>query len=325
MRGAFCAWACALVLSLPCAVRAAELQVHAPGRCADADAIRAQVENLIGRPLAQVERVDFEVEISARPSGDFMLALRMREGSAEPRTRELLGASCAEVGEAAAVAIALAITGDDVPLAQRLAEQHAASRSTVVAPPDAKADRPAPSPPIAPRARAAEPSPWWFAVALAGTLDGGTLPALAPGGQLELIGGLQAFSLRVYGGAFAAQEARLPESDAGAELGLVLGGALLCGERALGALRALACAGAELGSLSGEGLVKMPKPRSVLFGALRADAGLGFELQAPFWLVARAGVSVPFARREFQINRGTTVHRPASVSGRVLLGVELKL
>jgi len=327
MRGALCALATLVcALSAPFAARAAELQVSAPGQCTDADAIRAQVENLIGRPLADVERVDFAVAINARASGDFLLALRIteRDGSAEARTRELLGASCAEASEAAAVAIALAITGDEKPLAQHLAEQAAASR-TPATPPTTEADRSPPSPPVPAHARAAAPSPWWFAVALGGTLDGGILPALAPGAQLELAAGLHAFSLRAYGGAFAAQETRLSQSDAGAELWLMLGGALLCGERELAALRALACAGAELGSLSGEGLVKMPKPRSVLFGALRADIGVGFELQAPLSLVARAGVSVPFARREFQINNGMTVHRPASVSGRVLLGVELKL
>jgi hypothetical protein len=330
VRGACCALSTVVALAMPLAARAAELRVSAPEPCAEAAAIRAQVESLIGRPLAEVERVDFDVAITARPGGDFMLTLRIseREAGAEAGTRELLGASCAEVSDAAAVAIALAITGDEAPLAQRLAAEHArATAAATAAPPELPPPAPAPVVTAAPApARAAEPSPRWFAVALGGVLDGGTLPALAPGAQLELVAGLGAFSLRVYGGALAPQEASLPGSDAGAELGLLLGGGLLCGERAFTALRMLACAGAELGALSGQGkMIAEPEERSVLFGALRADVGAGIELQPSLWLIARGGVAVPLARREFQINRGMTVHRPASVAGRALLGLELRL
>jgi hypothetical protein len=89
-------------------------------------------------------------------------------------------------------------------------------------------------------------------------------------------------------------------------------------------VRALACAGAELGSLSGEGReLDMPEQASVLLAALRADVGAGYELEPGLLLFARGGVSVPLSRREFQINRGMTVHQPASLSGRALLGVQL--
>jgi hypothetical protein len=328
-----------LLLALSTRARAADLQLHAPEDCATAAAIRAQVEALIDRPLAQVEHVSFAVEIAQRSAGDFMLSLRTaRDDGSAPRVRQLLGASCDEVADAAAVAIALAITGaspapdDAAPPATAAADVH-----RVEAPPQAKSVAPASeAPPAVP-----ERTPWRAAAGVYALIDASVLPAIAPGAQLELVGGFRGISLRVAGAVFASQRALLPDDSGGADFGLVLAAALLCAERSFGgsghapALRggasfapwqALACAGAELGSLSGQGAdLTVPLDRATLFSAARAEAGLGYALQPGLTILLRAGVAAPFTRRDFQLNHGQHLHRPAPLSPRLTLGLQLQL
>ena len=77
----------------------------------------AQVERLIGRSLRDVAAVDFEVSVqhvAGRPT-PWTLVVRtlVPDTAIEPRTRELNGASCAEVTDAAAVAIAMVVQEQD--------------------------------------------------------------------------------------------------------------------------------------------------------------------------------------------------------------------
>src|SRR5262245_32555571 len=53
---------CALLLSAAPA-RAAELRWQAPAECAPDDNVRAQIEQLVRKPLAEIDGIDFEVEI----------------------------------------------------------------------------------------------------------------------------------------------------------------------------------------------------------------------------------------------------------------------
>lgn len=313
----------ALALALSSRARAADLQVHAPDDCATAAAIGLQVEGLIGRPLAQVEHVDFAVEISQRSAGDYMLSLRTeRDDASEPRTRQLLGASCDEVSDAAAVAIAMTITG-----ANSAPASESAATTPAAPPPAAKPAAPAPMPAPSNAATAVAPrNPWWSAAGVYALIDGGVLPAIAPGAQLELTVGWHSLSLRVSGAVFASQEARLADDSGGADFELLLAGALVCGERAFAALHALACAGGELGSLSGHGNdLTVPLDRATLFSAVRAEAGLGYALEPGLSLLLRGGVSVPLTRRDFEVNNGRSIHRAASVSARAALGLQLEL
>ena len=101
----------------PPGARAAELTVDAP-------ALRASIRrrwptrssDLIGRPLAEVADVDFRVRIAETSPGKWRLHLETIDGkgsagraAAVRGSREIDGATCAELAEAASVAIAVSV------------------------------------------------------------------------------------------------------------------------------------------------------------------------------------------------------------------------
>src|SRR4051794_14884575 len=113
--GARCAWtrvgaaliaACAAgaVSASGSAAQAAEVHLTAPDGCAEADAVVEQVETLLGRPLASVDGVDFDVAIARSAPPRWRLLLTTIDRSAgERRTRQIDGVGCSELSEAAAV------------------------------------------------------------------------------------------------------------------------------------------------------------------------------------------------------------------------------
>jgi hypothetical protein len=315
---------CALATVPATTARAADLRVRAPEGCVLTEAITAQVETLTGKSLREQTGVDFEVEISQRDAGDYALRLRTlpSDDAEAPRTRQLHADSCAQIGEAAAVAIAMAITGK-APAPEGAVPQRDPGVEGVRTWTGAPAEEPA-----APASAQSGPSPWRAAIAAGAALDGGVLPALAPAVQLELVGAYGVWALRLYGNAFANQEARASGLDAGATFGLLLAGALACVEPRLGELDGLSCVGAELGSLTAEGrdLDAPSGRRSRSFAALRADLGARFRVASAWSISARVGAALPLRRDPFQINGGAiTLHRAASLSARGLLGLELDL
>jgi hypothetical protein len=104
---------------------AAELRWSGPESCAERESVVEQVGELLGRPLASVRGVDFEVKISHEEANDeWRLHIETIEQNAgDRRTRELSGKTCSEVTGAAAVAITMAIrASDDDSLGQNLAD-----------------------------------------------------------------------------------------------------------------------------------------------------------------------------------------------------------
>ena len=89
----------------------------------------------------------------------------------------------------------------------------------------------------------------------------------------------------------------------------------------------MGCAGAELGVLSATGveLDRMEPVQRRGYRAVRAELGLSWEFADGFAVLGRAGAAFPLTRDQFQINFGTPVHRPAAVSLRALLAVEMSL
>ena len=138
----------------------AELFVDAPESCVDPAALADEVSDLIGKPLASVADVDFRVQISETPQRRWRLRLetidqRASAGGGAPTvrgTREIDGATCAELAEAASVAIAVSV------------------RSITGETPAAAAPPPAATPH---RALAAAPSPTTPSIARAAAADSG--------------------------------------------------------------------------------------------------------------------------------------------------------
>src|SRR4051812_28709617 len=89
---------------------ASEIRWAGAESCRRESELEAQVESATGRRVWSVETADFELRLKAHSSDRWSLELTtVRRADGARSTRVIHGASCAEVTDAAAVAIALAI------------------------------------------------------------------------------------------------------------------------------------------------------------------------------------------------------------------------
>jgi hypothetical protein len=278
---------------------------------------------LTGRALVDVEGVDFELDVAQEGTRWKVVLRTVRQGEPAPRLRQLSGASCAEVTDAAAVAIAMAVN-------ERQTMTEPESRAAEAAPsePSSKPTQPLPSVSSAPRREvrpARSSAALSAAVALDGVLDVGALPNLAPGVELGVSAGFSGVKLLLLGSAFVAQQTRL-EDGRGGEFRLLLGGALGCVQQLFGRIQGTACAGAELGQMAAEGLgVQHSRFGNRSWQAIRAEIGLTERLTPGLGLALRVAAIAPLARPEFVVDGAERVHRSSSLTGRTLLGIELQL
>ena len=317
------------------AARSAELSVRAPPQCVEASAIAEQASDLLGRPLASIPGVDFEIEIASLPKHGWHLQLdlidRRDAGDGKPaprRTRELSAQSCTELADAAAVAIAMSVRSLED--ARGAATSTSRATATTEKAPLPIAASPTPGAPAAVAATAPSPDEQStrpaIAVALVG--DAGALPHAGLG--LELGGSLQRSRLRLMALAtlFGSQQAQVPNATPGegGDFRLVLGAALACFAPRLGRSTLLGCGGFELGRLSGEGEGQGVRPSlgTATWAAARAEVGLAVGLGSRLALVLRAGAAVsPSQPPEFVLDGNVPVFRPSRVTGRGTLGLEL--
>lgn len=312
----------ASVLLLLASAEAAELDWHGDSNCDRSEFVAEQVENLVGRPLADVDGLGFEIRVQPRADEIWELTLVTRDATGEVvGERSFEERSCVAVTDASAVAIAMTIRSTDgsppsVPITQE---------------PSAPIPPPAPAPLVAERDRApasrapastGRPAPS-FAVSLTATTDTGALPNPAIGAALGV--SLRAGSLRLRAeGAWFAPTTDRVAAGLSTEFELAAGALLACFERSLGSAAVLGCGGYELGRMSGEGRgVSAPRSESVLWQAARLEAGATWTVSTGFRLLALAGVALPVDRHAFELD-GVRVHR-SSFGLRAQLGAELSL
>jgi hypothetical protein len=297
---------------------AAQLTVDAPASCADPLTLAQEVADLIGRPLAEIPDIDFRIRIAETSPQKWRLRLETVEGqgstaraSAVSGTREIDGKSCSELAEAASVAIAVSVRS-----------MEAAERT----PPPPAAVTPAlsgASPAPASVVVSSPPSPAWRPFVTVGLVtDTGALPSTSPG--LELEGDLQRGRLRLVllGTWFTSQEG-VGTGGARGTFQLALGGGLACFAPRRGRWTLLACGGGELGRLAGTGLVTRPETGTLLWRAVRAEAGVTAGLGTNTAILLRAGVVRPLARPDFVLDQHDAVYRPSEVGVRLTAGLEL--
>jgi hypothetical protein len=305
--------------------RGAELSVDAPDSCVDPTALADEVSDLIGKPLASVADVDFRIQISQMPQRRWRLRLEMlAQGAASKGTPELRGSrtieagSCAELAEAAAVAISVSI--------RSIAEVGAVTPA--LAP--TRAEPPAGPPPLAAVVTSAAlppapapPTRWHPGLALALVTDTGVLPDAGVG--LEIDGRLQRGSLRlVLLGAWFASQDEIGSDGSGGRFQLADAGALACFAPRRGRWTPLACGGVEVGRLAGSGLeVARPQTGAAAWEAARAELGLDAALSTDASVFARVGAAVARTRPEFVLDGVTPVYRPGRFGARLALGFEL--
>ena len=312
-----------LVAASASMVEAAQLSVDAPESCLDPSTLADEVGDLIGKPLGSVADVDFRIQIAETPKRRWRLRLEMvdhrPDGDGPPAirgSREIEGATCAELAEAASVAIAGAV--------RSIIPEPAAREPGRLATPEVT------PPPIAGQpaslARPAWPTPtpsWHPAVALALVTDTGALPKTGLGVDLE--GDFQRGLLRLIALAtwFGSQDA-FGAGDAGGTFQLALGGLLACYAPRWGRWTPLACGGVELGRLAGTGAgVARPETGDALWRAARTDLGVTAALGGNTALVLRAGMAVPLSHPAFVLDGSELVYRPGALAGRLTVGLEL--
>jgi hypothetical protein len=309
LRGALAA-----VVLCPRPSGAAELSWSSSEDCGSAVQFVEQVEAQIGASLASVDGIDFEVTIARDAHKRWRLTLvSIEQPDGERRVRVLTGETCAEVTDAGAVALAMAIG----------AKQEAPAESE---PPPEK--KPQPRETSVPRRARPQGAPLpahpLSVVAAAGIVaDIGGLPDPAFGAEVDAGVRWRKVRLMAFGTVFG-PDRTVASSGRGGEFQLWVAGALACLERPGPRLGALACAGYEIGNLLAEGTgVTDPRSESALWHALRADLGALVPLGSGFSGALRFGAVMPIERREFVLDSSDVVHQPNSVTGRVMAGLDV--
>jgi len=307
-----------VVLGRAVPVSAAEVRWSGPPDCDRQHAVSAQVESIVGRSLASVDGLDFEVTVT-HDQDVWRVELVTDEHGAKGR-RSLAGRSCSEVTDAATVLMAMAIRGAGQPPTAA----NEPSPATEESEPESKPAPPSPKPEPPPRAAAPAPRtrPLGPAFGLSGVLDTAALPHASPG--IAVHAGITGAHLRLEAEGAAFLESRLAlDEGRSADFGLFSGALLGCVDNSFGAVRAGGCAGFELGKLSGEGQgVSDPLLGSSLWEAARVELGGYYPLGHQLWLTVRVGAAIPFSRPEFVLD-GIPIYQPSALGLRASAGVEL--
>jgi hypothetical protein len=308
----------------PGGAAAAELVLEEPAACVTLDELAFRAERLLGQPLANVDAMLLSLRVATEATG-FVARLEVaRPGDAEPGVRSLRAASCAELVESLAIAIVVAIGDAGMPLEPPPAQQPNPAQPAV----QPARSRALPGE-LAAHGAADGHGPAFVGVAWA-IADSGTLPASTLGAGVGLGLSWSSLELRAIGTLLPEREGTLVTSDPrspGVSIGLLAGGAVGCAPVALrsSSLDLALCAGAELGQLSGSGTrVLVPYQRHTLWAAARVELATRLALfQSPLALELLVTALAPFTRDEFFLKDLGDIHRPASVIGRLGLGLSL--
>jgi hypothetical protein len=272
------------------------LEYAAPAECPSAATLREAVANLVIRERSRPFSVQVTVGLDGRSYRSTMV-------TSDGAHRVLSGPTCAEVVEATAVVLALAIGPKRVPVPA--------------------GERGAPTQTVSP---AAPTSSRRLSAGASSRGDIGTLPHATLGfsGELGIHGAR--WSGRVAGTYWLGARGMLADAPrAGGEFAWWTGAAEACGVPGHAGLRLELCGGVELGRLGAHGIgVPVKRHPSTPWGALTAEAGLTWPVSGWLRLRASLGVSLSFlGRRRFVLDDLGTVHEPAWVAGRAELGPEL--
>ena len=296
------------VLSLACPARAAELHWNVPEACPDVHALALESEQVLGEPLA---KYPLQVTGTVTPYEDqLLLSLRITlPREAEARERELQAASCQELLEAAAVAIALAAAESG----ERTLEVPQ-SRDTTEPPPRAASV-------------VSEPERSRIALSAAGSSVLGALPDMGLGGELQ-VAWMRSW-LRVGLGVtwFPMREMQL-RNDVRASFGLYFAEVLLCGQWSLARVRFFGCSTANIGRMEAHLDAPATGPTaSTTWRALGIRIGASYPIAPPLELTASIAAGFPLTRPRFysQPTESTEIHEPTRIATRLLIGILFSL
>jgi hypothetical protein len=328
-RAGFCGiavWAF-FVAALESRAFAAEIRWNAPSDCDPRERVSTQIEKLLDRALPSIDSVDFEASIErAGPEGWRLTFVGIERERGERRTRTLSGESCAALADAGAVAIAMAVRSTEYDPDEAAAPGRPSE-------PDRSEEMPLPAPAPAPGAdrssaqtagsrKEGDAGRLRPLIGTQAAMDTGALPSVSPG-----LGVFLGVAWRSFRGE-ATFTAFLPQTQdtargGGGDFALATGALAACLQPADAAVRPLACAGFEIGQLTGEGVgVARSRSGSATWTAAKMEAGVSARIARDLSLLARAGVARPFSRPEFVLGGQEVVFQPAAITFRAALGVE---
>ena len=278
----------------------AELQLQwiAPTECPSQAEIAARVLDIVGPNARPRQVVDAKVSVS-RSDADWLAEIHLK-GS----TRTVQGESCAALGDAVAVIVALAVEHDASPSSAPEYEKK-----------PEKEKRPAES----------SPSANVLFVGVAMGIGAGTLPAADVGPAIVAGWNAGRFRLGVDLGLTAKVEGRTAERPSeGATFWLARGGARACYTFLEGAFVVGPCAGIEADRIAANGFGS-PQPKNT-----SAIVPIGFtgvlaliRVSSPLFVRATLDGAVPLDRPSFSVEGTGPVHRVSAVGLRGAAGLEM--
>jgi hypothetical protein len=302
-------WLGCCVLGVASPVYAAELHWDAPEGCPDLHALERETEQVLGEPLA-----NYPLQVAAsvtQNAAQLSLSLRITlPANAETRERELQAASCQELLEAAAVAIALAAaeSGEQPDLVPQNTE-------------------PAEPPPRAAAVAAEAPVASSVEISAAATSAWGPLPQLGLGGELQLAWVRSWLRVGVAGTWFPVRSMQVSD-DMRASFGLYFAQLLACGHYSLVRAHLFGCATGTLGRMGAhlDGPAQA-RTQTTAWRALGLRLGVSYPILPPLELTASLAVMAPMTRPRFytQPSASEVLHQPAALSAQLLLGVLFSL
>ena len=284
----------------------------------------AKATRLLGHePGATLERpLAVDALVEQLPDATWRLELTL--GDTSP-TRRVAASSCDELGDAAALLIALSIDPTLDPSASAsTAPATALEPAAPLEPLPASSEPAAPSPtaPV-PEQRATEAEPWQLRLGAGLALWARRLPGLAPGAQGHVSLGRGRASLSLDLGFFPPQHAGIAGSEAGGELWLASAGPKLGYAIVLGAASVTPRLGAELQLLQGSGSgVENPSSAQAVLVGVEAGARVSLELAKSWQGYAEGAVSALVWRPRFVLDGVGQVHQPERLGLRFGLGAE---
>jgi hypothetical protein len=334
-------------LLLPSAARAdplergaLRLEWRAPGGCPNAVEVLDRVETLLGARVADLapEPISATGTVTELEPQRFELVLET-EQRAQRFARSMQAPTCAELSDAGALVLALAI---DPNLVERQAQAARAQSETSALPTEAptpSAPKPAPEKPRAPVRTLDSPAepdapaprepkrgdtlPEWSA-RIGVVADFGTVADVAFGPRATGEAGWDAFRLDVgFVWLPPARSITAENPQRGGDIDLVAGELSACFLPLRGKLEVGGCADAEIGRLHGAGFGTVTEDEGTALWLGFGASGLGrLAATDSIALVANVGFLAPTQEIEFTLENVGLVHRIPSVVGRVGLGVE---
>lgn len=274
----------------------------APEECPSGTVLRERVVLALRQPLGFFDQTTEYRGDVARDASGYRLVLTSQRGS-ERGTRVIVDRDCNALTSAAALAIALALRASvEEPRPVALAAASGPKRTRA-------------APPPLPHRR-------WVGLAVGVQADSGTLPSPSAGVQLALAAGVNRFQAGLRGGALG--PISVSRHGKGGRFWLASGQADACWLFVARQRVMLGtCALLEAGRLEGSGTgIDHPRNGSAFWTAAggRLTSALRLGQSRFSALMAVSGLHSAL-RRSFVLNGDQQVHRPATVVGRLELGI----